>query len=99
MSDGREGKDTSRIPFIKDASENLPPDVETNEVSDKTEQTITKKKHMFTRRDVLAMCGCGVAGLVVGGALASWGGYRALDCIRANRDKDNTTKDDCNRPR
>ena len=44
MSDGREGKDTSRIPFIKDASENLPPDVETNEVSDKTEQTITKKK-------------------------------------------------------
>ncbi|WP_165053716.1 MULTISPECIES: 4Fe-4S binding protein [unclassified Adlercreutzia] len=27
----------------------------------------------FTRRNVLAMAGCGVAGLVVGGVLASWG--------------------------
>lgn len=27
----------------------------------------------FTRRSVLAMAGCGVAGLVVGGVLASWG--------------------------
>ena len=27
----------------------------------------------YTRRSVLAMAGCGVAGLVVGGALASWG--------------------------
>lgn len=34
----------------------------------------TEKKHSsFTRRDVLAMCGCGVAGLVVGGVLATWG--------------------------
>ena len=30
-------------------------------------------KKNITRRDVLAMAGCGVAGLVVGGALASWG--------------------------
>ncbi len=27
----------------------------------------------FTRRNVLAMAGCGVAGLIVGGVLASWG--------------------------
>ena len=33
---------------------------------------MTVKKNI-TRRDVLAMAGCGVAGLVVGGALASWG--------------------------
>ncbi|WP_251230477.1 4Fe-4S binding protein [Adlercreutzia aquisgranensis] len=31
------------------------------------------KKPAFTRRSVLAMAGCGVAGLVVGGVLASWG--------------------------
>ena len=30
-------------------------------------------KKNITRRDVLAMAGCGVAGLVVGGVLASWG--------------------------
>ncbi|RNL41291.1 4Fe-4S binding protein [Paraeggerthella hongkongensis] len=33
----------------------------------------TPKKKNITRRDVLAMAGCGVAGLVVGGVLASWG--------------------------
>ncbi len=33
----------------------------------------TKKRKSLTRRDVLAMAGCGVAGLVVGGVLASWG--------------------------
>lgn len=34
----------------------------------------SEKKHSnITRRDVLAMCGCGVAGLVVGGVLATWG--------------------------
>ena len=32
-----------------------------------------KKKHTITRRQVLAMAGCGVAGLIVGGVLASWG--------------------------
>ena len=32
-----------------------------------------KKPPFFTRRTVLAMTGCGVAGLVVGGVLASWG--------------------------
>ena len=32
-----------------------------------------KKQPFFTRRSVLAMTGCGVAGLVVGGVLASWG--------------------------
>lgn len=31
------------------------------------------KRRTITRRDVLAMAGCGVAGLVVGGVLASWG--------------------------
>lgn len=31
------------------------------------------KHSNFTRRSVLAMAGCGVAGLVVGGVLASWG--------------------------
>ena len=31
------------------------------------------KSKTFTRRSVLAMAGCGVAGLVVGGVLASWG--------------------------
>lgn len=31
------------------------------------------KSKSFTRRSVLAMAGCGVAGLVVGGVLASWG--------------------------
>lgn len=30
-------------------------------------------KKTVTRRQVLAMAGCGVAGLVVGGVLASWG--------------------------
>ncbi|QOS68130.1 4Fe-4S binding protein [Eggerthella guodeyinii] len=31
------------------------------------------KQKTFTRRTVLAMAGCGVAGLAVGGVLASWG--------------------------
>lgn len=31
------------------------------------------KHRMITRRQVLAMAGCGVAGLIVGGVLASWG--------------------------
>ena len=34
---------------------------------------VTPKHHQMTRRQVLAMAGCGVAGLVVGGVLASWG--------------------------
>ena len=33
----------------------------------------TTKHKTFTRRTVLAMAGCGVAGLVAGGVLASWG--------------------------
>ncbi len=33
----------------------------------------SKPKHHVTRRQVLAMCGCGVAGLIAGGVLASWG--------------------------
>ena len=32
-----------------------------------------KPKHQVTRRQVLAMCGCGIAGLIAGGVLASWG--------------------------
>ena len=37
------------------------------------EQADGAKKSNVTRRQVLAMAGCGVAGLVVGGVLASWG--------------------------
>lgn len=33
----------------------------------------SRPKYSITRRQVLAMAGCGVAGLVVGGVLASWG--------------------------
>lgn len=36
-------------------------------------EDVTPKKRAVTRRDVLAMTGCGVAGLVVGGVLATWG--------------------------
>lgn len=36
-------------------------------------QAPAKPKKNITRRDVLAMAGCGVAGLVAGGVLASWG--------------------------
>ena len=43
----------------------------------------------FTRRDVLAMAGCGVAGLVVGGALASWGVTQ--EAIASGRIELNTT--------
>ena len=32
-----------------------------------------KAPRTFTRRNVLAMAGCGIAGLVAGGVLASWG--------------------------
>lgn len=35
--------------------------------------TSPKKKHTWTRRDVLAMAGCGIGGLIVGGVLAKWG--------------------------
>ena len=37
-----------------------------------TSDAAAPKKNV-TRRTVLAMCGCGVAGLVAGGVLASWG--------------------------
>ena len=40
------------------------------------------KQKTFTRRTVLAMAGCGVAGLVVGGVLASWGRHVGLDRFR-----------------
>ena len=74
MSTEKEGTGKSRIPFVKDASENLPQDASANTAeSGTTEETTGKKKHVFTRRDVLAMCGCGVVGLVAGGVLASWG--------------------------
>lgn len=36
------------------------------------EQSVAAPK-TFTRRNVLAMVGCGIAGLVAGGALATWG--------------------------
>lgn len=48
-------------------------------VSEETTATVepetagTTKQKFATRRQVLAMAGCGVAGLVVGGVLASWG--------------------------
>ena len=47
------------------------PDVRDGASSDNGVSANGKKS--ITRRDVLAMAGCGVAGLVVGGALASWG--------------------------
>lgn len=42
-------------------------------VAPAAEQADGAKKSNVTRRQVLAMAGCGVAGLVVGGVLASWG--------------------------
>ena len=74
MSADNKGTDKLKIPFIKDASENAPQDAEGVEsVEGAAPEDKPKKKHIFTRRDVLAMCGCGVAGLVAGGVLASWG--------------------------
>ena len=49
-----------------------PEESPTNSV-EQTEAVEAKPKHAMTRRQVLAMAGCGVAGLVVGGVLASWG--------------------------
>ena len=49
-----------------------PEESPTNAV-EQTEAVEAKPKHAMTRRQVLAMAGCGVAGLVVGGVLASWG--------------------------
>lgn len=45
------------------------------ENSTSTEQSApqSKPKKTITRRNVLAMAGCGVAGLVVGGVLGTWG--------------------------
>ena len=42
-------------------------------MSDTNTSSSAPVKKNITRRDVLAMAGCGVAGLVVGGVLASWG--------------------------
>ena len=38
-----------------------------------TEAAEKRARKTVTRRQVLAMAGCGVAGLVVGGVLATWG--------------------------
>ena len=47
---------------------------ETSASTPASNTTDAAPKHSnFTRRSVLAMAGCGVAGLVVGGVLASWG--------------------------
>ncbi len=77
MTADKEGKGIGRIPFIKDASENDPGRAASGASVEDAVQTTgdaaPKKKHVFTRREVLGMCGCGVAGLVVGGVLASWG--------------------------
>lgn len=62
-----------KVSFIKDASLNDPQNSSEEESTVKSEEAKPKKKHVFTRRSVLAMCGCGVAGLIAGGALASWG--------------------------
>lgn len=52
-------------------------DTHLNEASqaktESTDATVNSTKKTVTRRDVLAMCGCGVAGLVVGGVLVKWG--------------------------
>ena len=53
----------------------------------------------FTRRSVLAMAGCGVAGLVVGGVLASWGVTSEVHRLRAHRDPHHADEDDRDRPR
>ena len=42
-------------------------------IAESAEALGSKPKKTVTRRQVLAMAGCGVAGLVVGGVLASWG--------------------------
>ena len=46
-------------------------EIQSNDVASPAEHA-NGSKH-FTRRTVLEMAGCGVAGLVVGGVLASWG--------------------------
>lgn len=43
------------------------------ELAEDSAATGEKPKRGMTRRQVLAMAGCGVAGLIVGGVLASWG--------------------------
>ena len=56
------------------------------------------KQKTFTRRTVLAMAGCGVAGLVVGGVLASWGVTSASIASGAHRDTHHAHEDDRDRP-
>ncbi len=48
---------------------------------------------------VLAMTGCGVAGLVVGGVLASWGVTTALHCLGSHRAAYHSYENDRHRPR
>lgn len=45
----------------------------TAQVSSDAQSANSDTKKNVTRRDVLAMAGCGVAGLIVGGVLAKWG--------------------------
>lgn len=47
---------------------------ERNDVNAETDETRPAgEPRTFTRRNVLAMAGCGIAGLIAGGVLASWG--------------------------
>lgn len=45
----------------------------TQKASDATNQSTSSKKKSVSRRDVLALAGCGVVGLVAGGVLTKWG--------------------------
>lgn len=58
-----------------------------------------KKQPFFTRRTVLAMTGCGVAGLVVGGVLASWGVTTASIASGSHRAAYHSYENDRHRPR
>ena len=65
MSDGHLSGDAPQ------ATVELP--VENKESTGNKETTAHAGKRPITRRDVLALCGCGVVGLVAGGVLAKWG--------------------------
>ena len=54
-----------------------------------TEGQAAGSARKITRRDVLALCGCGVAGIIIGGAVAKWGVTE--DAIASGRIEISTT--------
>ncbi len=58
-------------------------------VAGDSDSTANSKKKTVTRRDVLAMAGCGVGGLIIGGVLGKWG--VAQDLIDSGRIEISTT--------